>query len=105
MTSVCRDCGAEMTGASPAKGHRPENLWYYDESGHWQKCQACGQEIEDSRGEHRFVYDSKAQDWTCAICGQWHDWLCGNDHLELISAEGEERKRYQCQLCHAEMEE
>ncbi len=105
VTSVCRDCGAEMTGASPAKGHRPENRWYYDESGHWQKCQACGQEIEDSRGEHRFVYDSKAQDWTCAICGQWHDWLCGNDHLELISAEGEERKRYQCQLCHAEMEE
>ena len=59
--------------------------------------------IEESKGQHEYVYDEGDDDWYCGICDAGHDWdYCGNDALEIVSATCEEITYY-CPDCDTEM--
>lgn len=98
--SVCADCGAEKDEPTPPKGHNPENVWYHDGAVHWLLCSNCGEEVEDSRGEHTYVYNEAEGDWLCTGCGALHGWDgCGtNDTLQSVSSNCEELV-WKCTSC------
>lgn len=71
--SRCMDCGYEKREPSEKLSHRP--AIHVSEQEHWEECEVCGEEIEDSRAEHRYEWDDGLQDWACT-CGYTHKEVC-----------------------------
>lgn len=87
VASDCAVCGAHKEESTPPKGHSGQNVSYHNAREHWRQCQLCGEEIENSREEHLYVYDAAEEDWVCA-CGVLHGWDgCAEEaSLTLVSA-------------------
>ncbi len=69
-TVRCSVCGMEKEEEVEAKGHTTDNLLGYSHRwGHYQKCSACGEEID--RGDHEYAYESRhelGRLHECRIC-------------------------------------
>ena len=95
----CVWCKMTRQEAVPAAGHKLDNRWNHTRKEHYQKCSVCEEIMEQSRGEHKYKYDNRDEDWYCEVCQAGHDWdYCGNDHLKVDSATCR-KVVYRCEKC------
>ena len=92
-TVKCSVCGMEKEEEVEAKGHTTDNRWNYTASEHYQKCSACGEEV--NRASHE--YAEGWGDYVCGICEAIHEEAC--DGTPAIREATCRKIVYHCDSC------
>ena len=100
-TIYCSVCEMVREEESPAKGHNLNSRWNYTASEHYQKCSACGEEM--NRSEHKYVYDEGWEDYECIVCGVLHDWDVGCSGTLTVKENTCQKMIHHCNGCNLDL--